>query len=147
MCFILIHLLPDAPILRGIGVDPNLQDFINESKGIKDPIIVQYWRYLVNIFRYNYWGTGFRIHANRPVTEIIGEKMKYSVVVNLYSILFAIPIGLGFGIFAALRKNKWEDHVVSTLVMIFISVPSFVYAFLVQFFICFKFNTDILITS
>lgn len=140
MCFILIHLLPDAPILRGIGVDPNLQDFINESKGLKDPIIVQYWRYLVNIFRYNYWGTGFKIHANKSVALIIGEKMKYSVVVNLYSILFAIPIGLGFGIFAALRKNKWEDHVVSTLVMIFISVPSFVYAFLVQFFICFKLN-------
>ena len=140
MCFILIHLLPDAPILRGIGVDPNLQDFINESKGEHDAILVQYWRYLVNIFRYNYWGTGFRIHANKSVSAIIGEKMRYSIVVNFYTIIFAIPVGLAFGIYAALRKNKWQDHVISTLVVVFISVPSFVYAFLVQFFICFKLN-------
>ena len=34
------------------------------------------------------------------------------------------------GIFAALKKNKWQDHFISTGVMIVISVPSFVYAFL-----------------
>ena len=65
-------------------------------------------------------------------------KLPYTVMVNLYSILIAIPIGLAFGIYAALKKNKWQDHVISTSVMIFISVPSYVYAFLVQYFLCFK---------
>ena len=140
MCFILVHLLPDAPILRGIGTDPNLQEFIREKQGLNDPILVQYGRYLINIIRYNYWGTGFRIYANQSVSKIIARKIVYSVVVNLYSILFAIPLGLIFGIYAALRKNKWQDHFISTLVIVFISVPSFVYAFLVQFFLCFKLN-------
>ena len=39
--------------------------------------------------------------------------------------------------FAALKKNKWQDHTISTVVMLFISVPSFVYAFLVQYIFCF----------
>jgi oligopeptide transport system permease protein len=138
MCFILVHKLPDAPILKGIGADPNLQVFIREKEGLYEPILAQLWRYIVNIFRYNYWGTGFTIYPKQLVTDIIADKMKYSVVVNLYSILFAIPIGLILGIYAALRKNKWQDHVISVFVVIFISVPSFVYAFLVQYFLCFK---------
>jgi len=138
MCFILIHLLPDAPILRGIGVDPNLQEFIRDKQGLNEPILVQYGRYLANIFAYGYLGTGFTIYAKQSVADVIADKMRFSVVVNLYSILIAIPIGLILGIYAALRKNKWQDHVISVFVVIFISVPSFVYAFLVQYFICFK---------
>jgi ABC-type dipeptide/oligopeptide/nickel transport system permease component len=42
------------------------------------------------------------------------------------------------GIFAALKKNKWQDHVISTAVMVVISVPSFVYATLLLFIVCFK---------
>ena len=138
MCFILIHLLPDSPIIRGIGVDPELQKEIRAQQGLNDPIMLQYFRFLFNIIRYGYWGYGTRIYANKLVTDIIGDKMKYTVVVNLYSILITIPIGLALGIYAALRKNKWQDHVISVFVVIFISVPSFVYAFLVQYFLCFK---------
>jgi oligopeptide transport system permease protein len=50
----------------------------------------------------------------------------------------SIPLGILFGIYAAIKKNKWQDQVISTGVMIFVSVPSYVYAFLVQFFLCFK---------
>lgn len=138
ICFTLIHLLPDAPIIRGIGVDINLQLNKNESLGLYDPIIVQFWRYLVNIFKYGYFGSGIRMYVNKPVLDIILDKIPYTVMVNLYSIILAIPIGLLFGIFAALKKNKWQDHVISTAVIVFISVPSYVYAFLVQYFLCYK---------
>ena len=63
-----------------------------------------------------------------------------TVLVNLYSLLFSIPLGIGFGIYAAIRKNKWQDHVISTMVMVFVSVPSYVYAFLVQYFLYLKWN-------
>ncbi len=41
-------------------------------------------------------------------------------------------------IFAALKKNKWQDYLISTLVMVFISVPSYVYALLIQYLLCYK---------
>ena len=66
------------------------------------------------------------------------QKLPYTVVVNVYSILISIPLGLGLGIYAALKKNKWQDAFISTLVMVFISVPSYVYAFLVQYIFCYK---------
>ena len=52
--------------------------------------------------------------------------------------IFAVPLGLLFGIYAALKKNKWQDHLISTGVMVMVSVPSYVYAFLVQYLLCFK---------
>lgn len=60
------------------------------------------------------------------------------MVVNLYSIIFSIPIGIILGIFAAIKKNSWIDHTISTLTMVCISVPSFVYAFIIQYFLSYK---------
>ena len=52
--------------------------------------------------------------------------------------VLSIPLGLLLGIIAAVKKNKWQDHLISTGVMIIVSVPSFIYGFLVQYFLCFK---------
>ncbi len=138
ICFTLVHLLPDSPVIRGIGVDPNLQIKKNQALGINDPILVQYGRYLTNIFKFGFFGVGTEMYRNRDVLEVLFQKLPYTVIVNLYSILIAIPLGLAFGIYAALKKNRWQDHLISTLVIVFISVPSYVYAFLVQYFLCFK---------
>lgn len=138
VCFVFVHLLPSAPILGGIGVDPNLQIMKNEALGLNDSIPVQFYRYFGNIFRYGYFGIGIEIYQKKNVMAIIAEKMPYSIIVNLWSIIIAIPLGLIFGIYAALKKNKWQDDLISVLVIVFISVPSYVYAFLIQYIFCFK---------
>ena len=66
------------------------------------------------------------------------QKMPATVLVNLYSILISIPIGIILGIIAALKKNTWIDHTISTLTMVVISVPSFVYAFVIQYLFSYK---------
>ena len=66
------------------------------------------------------------------------DRLWPTVLVNFYSFLLSVPLGLALGIYAAVRKNKWQDHLISTLVMVFVSVPSYVYGFLVQYFLYFK---------
>ncbi len=72
------------------------------------------------------------------VWDVFIQKVPYTVILNLCTIVVAVPLGLALGIYAALKKNKWQDHVISTGVMIFVSVPSFIYAFLVQYLLYFK---------
>jgi oligopeptide transport system permease protein len=84
------------------------------------------------------WGISETLYIGQDVWTKFMEKMPATVTVNLYTMFFSVPLGLMFGIYAALKKNKWQDHVISTAVMIFVSVPSYVYAFLVQYFLCFK---------
>ncbi len=85
-----------------------------------------------------YFGTSEVLYLGSDVWEIFARKIPYTVALNIYSILLSIPLGIALGIFAALKKNKWQDHVISTGVMIFVSVPSFIYAFLVQYILYFK---------
>ena len=136
MCYVLIKLLP-LPVIKSMGKDANLVIEKRKQMGYDKPILVQYGIFLKHILRGD-WGLGEQMYVARPVMQILMRKLPYTILVNLYSILIAIPIGLAFGIFAALKKNKWQDHVISTSVMILISVPSYVYAFLVQYFLCFK---------
>lgn len=85
-----------------------------------------------------FFGTSEILYLGSDVWDIFIKKVPFTVSINLWSILLSIPIGLALGIFAALKKNKWQDYVISTGVMIFVSVPSFIYAFLVQYLLYFK---------
>ncbi len=137
MCFILIKLLP-LPAIKEMGKDINIILMRREQMGYGKPIPVQFFLFLKNVLTKWDWGVGEQMYEALNVWDVLAQKLPYTITVNLYSILFAIPVGLAFGIYAALKKNKWQDHVISTAVMIFISVPSYVYAFLVQYFLCFK---------
>lgn len=137
MCFILIKLLP-LPAIREMGRDVNLILAKREAMGYNRPLLVQYFLFLKNIITAWDWGVGEQMYETLSVWGVMVAKLPYTVMVNLYSILIAIPLGLIFGIYAALKKNKWQDHVISTLVILFISVPSYVYAFLVQYIFCFR---------
>ena len=139
MSFILVKLLP-LPAVRQMGRDVNLVLARREKMGYNKPILVQYYMFLKNIITEWDWGVGEQMYEGLNVWSVMMQKLPYTVLVNLYSILIAIPLGLCFGIYAALKKNKWQDHLISTLVMVFISVPSYVYAFLIQYFLCFKFG-------
>lgn len=100
--------------------------------------VTSYTSYGVGGIIRGYFGTGETMFRGRDVWNVFAEKVPYTVAINLYSIIISIPLGLLLGIFAALKKNKWQDHVISTGVMIFVSVPSFIYAFLVKYVLSFK---------
>ena len=101
-------------------------------------MLTQYWIYLKNIFTAWDFGTSWAIAFRSPAWEVLTGRLLPTVLVNLYSLLFSIPLGIGLGILAAIKKNKWQDSVISTMVMLFVSIPSYVYAFLVQYILYFK---------
>ena len=137
MCFVLVKLLPDKPAEQ-FGKDMQLIEMRREALGYNKPLIEQYWIFITRTLIGGDWGVSESLYVGQDVWSKFMEKMPATVAVNLYTMIFAVPLGLLFGIYAALRKNKWQDQVISTLVILFVSVPSYVYAFLVQYFLCFK---------
>ena len=137
ICFVLIRMLPPAPLPVG---DPH-SDIIEarrEAMGYNKPYLVQFGIYLRDIFTKFDFGVSDKLYFGQDVAQIFMEKLPATIVVNLYSIILSIPIGIGFGIIAALKKNTWIDNVISTATMALISVPSFVYAFIIQYFLSYK---------
>ncbi len=102
------------------------------------PILTQYFNWLRNIITRWDWGTSIYISQNMPATSIIAEKLPVSISINVISTLFAVPTGIILGIIAALKKNKPTDNIISTCVMIFISIPSFVLITLLMLLLCYK---------
>ena len=136
--FVLIKSLP-LVINVGIGQDRTIIEKQFEARHYYDPIPVQFYYYLRGIFTKGDFGICYNLpeYRNHSVVEVFKSKLPPTILINVYSTLIAVPVGIGLGIFAALKKNKWQDQTISTLVMLFISVPSFVYAFLVQYLFCF----------
>lgn len=136
MCFVLIRMLPREMPMRTDQLEATLQRW--EALGYNEPILTQWGIYLKNIFTKWDFGTSWSIDYLAPAWDVIADRLLPTVLVNLYSLLLSIPLGLGLGILAAVKKNKWPDHVISTGIMLFVSVPSYVYAFLVQYLFYFK---------
>ena len=136
ICFVLIKLLPWELPQEAAQKESMMRRL--EAQGYNKPIPVQYVRYLKNIVRHWDFGTSWKIDKMKPVWNVFSERFPPTVLINVYSLLFATPIGIILGIYAAIKKNKWQDQFISTSVMIFVSVPSYVYAFLVQYFLYFK---------
>ena len=136
ICFMLVRLLP-----RELPNDKVQAEAIAarwEALGYNEPLLTQFGIYLKNIFTAGDFGTSWYIQMRKPAMELITSRLLPTVMVNLYSLIFSIPLGILLGIYAAVTKNKWQDSLISTSVMIFVSVPSYVYAFLVQYFLYFK---------
>lgn len=138
ICFVLIKLLP-ITISLAPGQDRAILEAQLQARGYYDPIPVQLIHYVKRVFQGDF-GVGVNLaeYRNKPVWDVFISKLPPTILINVYSSIFAIPLGIGLGILAALKKNKWQDHTISTLVMLVISVPSFVTAFIIQYFMCFK---------
>lgn len=120
-------------------VNPVEQAYLLTDPGIKQvdvngvthyylayPIITRYFNWIKNIFTSWDWGTSTTLSLGQPAIAILMEGLPYSMRLNIVSIVISVPLGIGLGIIAALKKNTWVDSLISTIVMIFISVPSFV---------------------
>ena len=139
ICFVLIKLLPIDTSTVGIGQDKDKLNALFEARGYNKPIPEQFVLYVKRMLHGDF-GMGINMpeYRFRNVWDVFTEKLPPTVLINVYSSLLAVPTGMALGIFAALKKNKWQDHLISTAVMVFISVPSFVYASLLLYIICFK---------
>ena len=154
MCFTLIKLLP-IPVNIGAGQDPDIiyntlqaRGWIrNIQKGENNlytydrvPILLQFGKYIERIVKYGDFGivTTYGEYINMPVWEVFVSHLPPTILINIYSTLIGVPIGLGLGILAALKKNKWQDQAVNVFVILLISVPSIILALMIQYVFCFK---------
>ena len=101
------------------------------------PVFQQFFSWLRNILTRWDWGTSVKIQANVAATVIIGERIKVSMLLNILSVVFSVFFCIALGIWAALKKNTITDHIISTLIMVFISVPSFVLITFLMLWLCY----------
>ncbi|MGF2615355.1 ABC transporter permease [Rossellomorea vietnamensis] len=131
--FFLMKLLPGSPLTNQEKLTPEQKEIILDKYGLNDPLPVQYVTYMTNLAQGDL-GLSFQ-YDNRPVTDIIGQRIGPSAQLGFQAIVLGTFIGLALGIIAALRHNSWLDYSATLIAVLGISIPSFVFAGLMQYWI------------
>lgn len=128
--FIAMHMAPGDPLLNNKATTAAIRANLQQKYGLDKPVTTQYLVYLNNMIHGDF-GISYA-QQNRSVNDIIAEGFPVSASLGLLALLFATVGGVLFGTLSALYRNKAPDIVIMFLVILGVSVPSFVFATLGQ---------------
>ncbi|WP_445509414.1 oligopeptide ABC transporter permease [Rossellomorea marisflavi] len=131
--FFLMKLLPGTPLTNQEKLSPQQQQIILDKYGLNDPLPVQYINYMTNLVQGDL-GLSFQ-YDNRPVSQMIADRIGPSALLGFQAMVLGTIVGLIIGIIAAIRQNTWVDYGSTFLAVLGISIPSFVFAALLQYYV------------
>lgn len=130
--FFLMQTLPGSPF-NDERLSESQKERLYERYGMDEPVPLQYITYMKNIFKGDF-GVSFQ-YDGRSVSNIIGERIGASAVLGTQSLIVGTILGIILGIIAALRHNTSIDYGAMVISVIGISVPNFVFAGLLQYWV------------
>lgn len=125
-----MHAVPGDPLAGDKAMTAQIRANLEAKYGLDQPLDTQYLIYLGNIAQGDF-GISFT-QENRRVNDIIREHFPISATLGILAIVFAGLGGVLWGALTALYRNRWPDVVIMFLVILGISVPSFVVAAISQ---------------
>ena len=124
VAFLILHLAPGDPVKIMLGpyaTEENVKA-LKARYNLDKPLYIQYFTWIKNIFTGEF---GTSIRYNRPVSELIKERMGPTLILTGSGLLVAVILGILFGTLAALKKNSTLDYITTFQTMFWLSVPSF----------------------
>ena len=126
LSFALIRVAPGGPFDAERTVPPEIQERLNETYYLDEPLWMQFGRYLGGLLRGDF-GPSFQ-YKDFTVTELIAAGFPVSLQLGGLAMLLALLAGVTIGTVAALKQNSRIDHVAMSAAMTGISIPNFVLA-------------------
>lgn len=127
--FVAYNLAPGDPIDAMIDpaepIDAAALEVRREALGLNQPITVRYFIWLGKAIQGD---LGFSYRSGEPVIERVGQRLPATLQLTVTALLIALGIGIPLGVFSALHKNSWFDHILTLFAFTGISIPSFFFA-------------------
>jgi peptide/nickel transport system permease protein len=124
--FLLMQLAPGdaADVLAGEAgsATPEYMDQLRQKFGLDQPVYVQLLKYVGNILTFD---LGFSFRHNLPVSELILSRLGPTLLLMGSVLVISISLGIFLGAVAARYLNRWQDNVISTLVVLTYATPVF----------------------
>jgi len=112
------------PIDNMLGQERTAEDVarLKARLGLDQPFVVQYIKFIGAALQGNF---GISYEQGRPVAAILAERAPATLELALVSGVFALVLGIVFGVFTAIRRNGIVAHAIMTLSLVGISLPTF----------------------
>jgi oligopeptide transport system permease protein len=133
LLYFLMFALPGDPVANltaGKPANPAYAAYLHDQFNLNDPFIIQYFKYLGAIFT----GDLGQTFAGQSVSEIFAERFPVTLKLAGTAFVFEVILGIGLGVWAAVRRGKLIDNLSLGATLVVISIPVFVLAYVVQWF-------------
>ncbi len=131
--FIVVRATPGDPVelVLGMQTSPDAVEALRAKFHLDKPLYQQYLIWLSDVLRGD---LGSSIRLNRPVTQMLGERLWVSLQLATAAMLFALIVSIPLGIVAAIRRNTWVDYVATGYTVLGFSIPNFALALILIYF-------------
>jgi len=138
LTFVLIQLPPGDFLtaevaqmrINGDIVDQQQIDWLRETYGLDQPLLVQYFQWVKNIVLHG--DLGFSFMWKKPVNDLIGERILMTLALSLATLIFTYLVAIPIGIYSAIKQYSWFDYVSSGFAFIGMATPSFTLALILM---------------
>ena len=134
--FFLMRIAPGSPFASERDFPPQIEERLNEAYGLNNPWYIQYKDYLIDTATFDF-GESMKYKA-RSTNDMISESFPVSLTLGIEAMLIAVGLGVLIGVISSLYHNRFPDYLSTTIAVLGISVPSFILAGLMQYFLAFK---------
>ncbi|RIH83763.1 Glutathione transport system permease protein GsiC [Calidithermus terrae] len=121
--FLLINLAPGGPTSAvSLGRTAEEREAVLRQYGLDRPVLVRYFDWLGGVLRGD---LGKSYNQGLPVASLLAQRMGNTLQLALTALALTALLGVALGVLSALYKNRWPDHLISSLATVGMSVPAF----------------------
>lgn len=122
--FLLFNFVGD-PVDNMVGQEATRVDreAMRGNLGLNDPVAVQFGRFVTHVVQGE---LGISYGLQRPVADLIGERLPATLELVFVSTIVALLLGIPLGVYTGIRRDAWASHLILTLSLLGVSLPTFV---------------------
>ncbi|HIX44448.1 peptide ABC transporter permease [Kurthia sp. 3B1D] len=136
LTFFLMRIAPGSPFASEKSLPPEIEAALQEEYGLNNPWYIQYKDYLVSTAQFDF-GESMK-YKGRSTNDMIAESFPISLTLGVEAMILAVGLGVLVGVITSLYHNRFPDYLGTTIAVLGISVPSFILAGLLQYFVGLK---------
>lgn len=136
--FVIIQLPPGdflstmlAGMQGGASLDPGYVAFLEERYGLDQPVWVQYWRWISGIVTRGDFGQSFQ--WGRPVSELLWDRLGWTFVISVSTLLVVWIVAFPVGIISAVRQYSAADYIFTSISFLGLAIPNFLLALMLMY--------------
>ncbi|TML20911.1 MAG: ABC transporter permease [Actinobacteria bacterium] len=112
-----------ARSILGRNATPDSLAALRDQLGLNKPVLQQYWEWLRGVLTGDF---GNSLAEQRPVTDVIGERIVYSAFLMFLAAIISFPLAVALGVASARRRDGPFDHVTSVVSLALAALPEFI---------------------
>jgi len=133
LIYFILNFVPGGPFDLLRASNPRVtQDHINRLNallGLDKPVYERYFIWLGKLLQGD-WSNSWTVSIGRPVSELIMNRLPYTVLLMTVSTFISIVLSIPIGVYSAVRQYSWADYVVTALSFFGAAMPTFFFGIL-----------------